>query len=204
MTTLESFGPGARDFSITLADLNPDVANALSQAFAGIGAVEVVTGSLLDANADAIVSAANSFGDMGGGVDKAIDDLYRGEAQRRVRAAIAHEHCGELPVGCALVVELPPGRFPFLVVAPTMRVPGHVTGTIHAYLAMRAVLVAVIRHNRIAPKRITSVAISGLGTGVGGIAYDDAARQMRAAFESVLDAKWRDVAHPSQAPFAMR
>ena len=204
MTTLKSFGPGARDLSITLADLNPDVANALSHAFAGVDAVEVATGSLLDASVDAIVSAANSFGDMGGGVDKAIDDLYGGEAQRRVRAAIAQEYCGELPVGTALVVELPPGRFPFLVVAPTMRVPGHVTGTIHAYLAMRAALVAVIRHNRIAGKKIASIATSGLGTGVGGIAHDDAARQMRAAFESVVEAKWRDVAHPSQAPFAMR
>lgn len=204
MTTLKPFGSRAPELSITIADLNPDVANALAGAFARVDAVEVATGSLLDANVDAIVSAANSFGDMGGGIDKAIDDLYDGEAQRRVRAAIAHECCGELPVGCALVVELPTGRFPFLVVAPTMRVPGQVTGTIHAYLAMRAVLVAVVRHNRNAPRKITRIAISGLGSGVGGIAYDDAARQMRAAFESVVEARWRDVSHPSQAPFAMR
>src|SRR5439155_1431675 len=77
-----------------------------------------------------------------------IDDFHHGEAQRRVRAAIADRYLGELPVGAALVVELPAPRFPFVVAAPTMRVPGSVAGSINAYLSLRAALVAVLLHAR--------------------------------------------------------
>ena len=65
----------------------------------GVPGVEVVHGNLLDLGCDAVVSPANSFGDMSGGIDKAIDDFHDGEAQRRVMAAIAEQFLGELPVG---------------------------------------------------------------------------------------------------------
>ncbi len=110
-------------------------------------AVEVAEGNLLDLNCDAIVSPANSFGDMSGGIDKSIDDFHHGAAQRSIMAAIAEHFLGELPVGMALIVEIPGRRFPFVVAAPTMRVPSRVTDSLNAYLAMRAALVAVLRHN---------------------------------------------------------
>src|SRR5689334_16290036 len=149
MKTLKPFGRGgaAAPLRVSLSDRNAEVARALADAFSDADAVEVVEGNLLDLDCDGVVSPANSFGDMGGGIDKAIDDLHQGEAQKAVMAAIAEEFFGELPVGAALVVELPARRFPFVVAAPTMRVPGSVIGTVNAYLSMRAALVAVLRHN---------------------------------------------------------
>ncbi len=205
MKTIKPFGScSAEGLRVSLGDRNADIAQALASAFAAVAAVEVVEGNLLDLSCDAIVSPANSFGDMGGGIDKAIDDFHQGEAQRRVMAAIAEQFFGELPVGVALVVELAARRFPFIVAAPTMRVPGSVADSINAYLAMRAALVAVLRHNAAGGRSIRSLAVPGLGTGVGGMPPAEAAEQMRAAYDSVIGGQWREVIHAAQAPYALR
>lgn len=180
MKVLKPFG---RDLPaiprLSLCDLNPEVADAWIDTFRDVDAVEILQGSVLKLDADALVSPANSFGDMSGGVDRAIDDFYEGRAQRAAIAAIRERFLGELPVGAALVVPVDSRRFPFLVVAPTMRVPGSVAGTLNAYLAMRGVLVAVTKHNADHPGNIRSLAVPGLCTGVGGMSPGVAARQMR-------------------------
>src|SRR4051794_17843483 len=102
----------------------------------------------------------------------------------------------------AIIVPMAARRFPFLVVAPTMRIPGRVSGTINAYLAMRAALVAVNRHHAAGRPRIASLAVPGLGTGIGGMAGDESARQMRVAVDMILGGGWRKVVHPALAPFA--
>jgi O-acetyl-ADP-ribose deacetylase (regulator of RNase III) len=139
---------------------------------------------------------------MGGGIDKAIDDFHSGEAQRAVMAAIAGQCFGELPVGSALIVQLPARRWPFIVAAPTMRIPENVAETINAYLSMRAALVAVLRHNAAGGPAIRSLAIPGLCTGVGGMPYGRAVEQMRTAYASVIEGRWRDVVLPAMAPYA--
>lgn len=203
MVTLKPFGQaGADALRVSVGDLSASVADRLAYHFDGVAAVEVVQGNLLDLNCQAIVSPANSFGDMSGGIDKAIDDFHHGEAQRCVTAAIREQFFGEMPVGAALVVELPARRFPFVVAAPTMRIPGGVQGSLNAYLSMRAALVAVLRHNAAGGRPIRSLAVPGLGTGVGGMDHDEAAGQMRVAFDNVVGGAWREVVHPAQAPFA--
>jgi O-acetyl-ADP-ribose deacetylase (regulator of RNase III) len=206
MKTHKPFGVQGADegLRISLGDLNEGVARALAAAFRGVPAIEVVEGNLLDLDGEAIVSPANSFGDMGGGIDKAIDDFHRGAAQKAVMASIAEACYGELPVGMALVVEVPSRRWPFVVAAPTMRVPSRVAGSLNAYLAMRAALVAVLRHNATGGRPIRRLAVPGLGTGVGGMAPGDAAEQMRTAYDSVVGGNWRRVLHPAQAPYAFR
>ncbi len=204
MQTVKPFGKlSTTDLRFSLGDTNVEVANALAAAFEKIFTVEVVCGNLLDLDCDAMVSPANSFGDMGGGIDKAIDDFFHGEAQRRIMAAIAEQYCGELPVGAAMVVPMSSRRFPFLIVAPTMRIPRNIAGSINAYLSMRAVLVALLRHNNAHAQPIRTIAICGLGTGVGGMHPNEAAEQMRAAFDSVIGEKWRAIVSPIQAPFAL-
>jgi O-acetyl-ADP-ribose deacetylase (regulator of RNase III) len=200
--TLKPFGPSTPTAGprLSLGDRAPGVARALADAFADADAVEVVEGNLLDLDCDGVVSPANSFGDMGGGIDKAIDDLHEGKAQAAVMDAIARRFLGELPVGMALVVELSGPRLPFVVAAPTMRVAGTVAGTINAYLAMRAALVAVLLNG----KPIRRLAVPGLCTGVGGIHPAEAADQMRAAFDNVAGGRWRQVLSPAQAPYALR
>lgn len=188
---------------LRLGDRNPEVAAALFAAFADVPDVEAVEGDLLALDADAILSPANSFGDMGGGIDKAIDDFHRGAAQTAVMERIAQEWYGELPVGAAFVATLPGRRFTHVVAAPTMRIPGNVAGTIHAYLAMRGALVAVLNFNRTAQPPIRLLAVPGLCTGVGGMPAEQAAEQMRTAYDSVLGGGWRKAVHAALAPYPL-
>lgn len=205
MKTLKPFGRirNGTHFRVHLCDSNPEVAAALAAWFHDVDAAEVLVGDLLELACDALVAPANSFGDMSGGLDKRIDDFHGGEAQRRLMQRIAGRWHGELPVGSADVLALPSRRFPFLVVAPTMRVPGRISGTIHAYLAFRAALAAVVDHNRGDGPRISGLAASGLGTGVGGMGGEEAAAQMRAAYDMIVAERWRRFAHPLQAPFTL-
>jgi O-acetyl-ADP-ribose deacetylase (regulator of RNase III) len=205
MKTLKPFGKVASgQLRVSLVDLAAGIAKVLADAFGDADSVEVVEGNLLDLTCEAVVSPANSFGDMGGGIDKAIDDFHGGAAQKAVMAAIAEHFLGELPVGMALVVDLAARRFPFVVAAPTMRIPGSVAGTVNAYLAMRAALVAVLKHNATGGRVISSLAVPGLCTGVGGMPATEAAEQMRTAYESVAGGRWREVVHAAMAPYAFR
>lgn len=190
---------------LSLCDTNEMMADVWREVFRDVDAVEVAQGDILALNCDALVSPANSFGDMSGGIDRHIDDFYAKAAQPAVMSAIHEQFMGELPVGMALIVSLASPRFPFLIAAPTMRVPGSVADTVNAYLAFRAVLVAVLQHNDCGgeEKKITSVAVPGLCTGVGGMIPGIAARQMRAAYDNIIGGGWREVVHPAMAPYAM-
>ena len=203
--TLKPFGNSLsdEDIKISICDQNRDIAEMFAEVFANESRVEVLHGNILNLTADALVSPANSFGDMGGGLDKAIDDLFGGEAQRLTQNRIRTEFFGELPVGLATVLEMHKTQFPFLIVAPTMRIPGNVGKTINAYLAMRAVLTTILKHNFTQATKIRSVAISSLCTGVGGMPHREAAEQMLSAVHSVLEEDWKLVIHPAMAPYAL-
>jgi O-acetyl-ADP-ribose deacetylase (regulator of RNase III) len=63
---------------------------------------------------------------------------------------------------------------------------------------------AILDLSRSGTGRIASVAIPGLGTGVGGMVPDESALQMRAAYDMILGGGWRSIQHPLQYPFVMR
>ena len=205
MKVIQSFGKGASEdiLHLSLCDTNANMTDAWLDSFFGVETVEILQGDLLETQADAVVSPANSFGDMSGGVDKRIDDFYKGAAQQAIIARIRDEFYGELPVGVALIVLVPNKRLPFVIAAPTMRIPQQVTNTLNAYLAMRAVLLAVTQHNAQPIKKpIKTVAVSGLCTGIGAMSSTTAARQMRIAYDNVVGGGWKEVLHPAMAPFA--
>jgi O-acetyl-ADP-ribose deacetylase (regulator of RNase III) len=146
--------------------------------------VEVIAGDYFQRPADAIVSPANSFGIMDGGLDLAIRDQFGFPVERKVQELIDDKYHGELPVGSAEVVATDHPRWRYLVVAPTMRVPEPIPFTIHAYLAFRAALVAVKNHNKgLGRREIDSLVCCGLGTGIGKVSANKCAMQMRAAYQ---------------------
>ena len=55
--------------TIYLVDINSKITDAWSKVFKGVDSVEVKTQSIFDIHSDAIVSPANSFGFMNGGID---------------------------------------------------------------------------------------------------------------------------------------
>lgn len=157
--------------------------------------VSVHDGSILDVTADAIVSPANSFGFMDGGIDALYSQSFGWHVQERLRRAIADGHHGELIVGAAEIVETDAPTIGYLIAAPTMRVPMELDSrTINPYLAVRAALL-LVRHGvlRIGPfageriaDHVRSIAFPGMGTGIGRVPFDTCARQCRAAIDEVL------------------
>jgi O-acetyl-ADP-ribose deacetylase (regulator of RNase III) len=171
---------------VLLVDRTPAMVRAWRQVFVGglggeapddVEDVEIYEDDYFARDADAMVSPANSFGIMDGGLDLAIRDQLGLPTQRRLQQAIVERHHGELPVGCAEIVATEHARWPWLVAAPTMRVPENVAATLNAYLAFRAVLLACARHE----SPIRSIVCCGLATGIGGMEPIRCAKQMRIA-----------------------
>ena len=169
-----------------LRDINTEVVQAWRRAFADIDMVQVSAGNIFDVPADAIVSPANSFGFMDGGIDLAYSLRFGWQLQARLQAKLRAEHDGELPVGLAVVLETNDLELPYLVSAPTMRVPMNVSNTLNAYLAFRATLIAVRDFNRQYPGAIGSVLCPGLGTATGRVDPEICARQMFAAYVQIV------------------
>ncbi|MCA9068855.1 MAG: Appr-1-p processing protein, partial [Planctomycetaceae bacterium] len=90
---------------ITLTAIDDDLANAWERWCGDLPFVQVHRGSIFDIPCDAIVSPANSFGFMDGGIDRLYTERYGLALQERVQSAIQTEHAGELLVGAALIVE---------------------------------------------------------------------------------------------------
>ena len=141
-------------------------------------------GDIFPAPADAIVSPANSFGFLDGGIDLAYSLRFGWHVQDRLQKLIQADHDGELPVGQAVIVETGDSRFPLLISAPTMRVPMDVSATVNAFLAFRAVIRSAQAYNRTAGRPIETILSPGLGTAVGRMHPKACARQMYYAYRT--------------------
>lgn len=172
---------------------SPSQARAWRRAFADTS-IEIITGDILYyAQGAAVVSPANSFGFMTGGLDLAIRHVYEKagcDITALVQRVIRDEAHGELPVGQALVVPTPgysADSYVALVVAPTMRLPHPVPWSLNAYLAFRAILWTTERWNIAHPDSpLDHLYCSGLATGIGLMSVRRSARQMRAAWDQVM------------------
>ena len=156
--------------------------------FAGLPGVRVVRGRFEDLDPhDCFVTAGNAFGLMTAGVDAAVVRYFGDDLMRRVQHHIMDQYLGEQPVGTAFVLPTGDPRIPYLAHAPTMRVPGGIDGTDKVYAATWAALLAVHAHNLASDRKIEVVALPAMGTGFGGVPFDEAARQMAAAYRHLLE-----------------
>ena len=161
-----------------LVDHDSELIAAWETAFSSFCGVKVILGDYFSIEADLMVSPANSFGFMDGGLDFAIRENLGVEIEEKLQKEIIEKFKGELPVGSCLIIETNNEKWPWLASAPTMRVPMLISGTFNVYYAFRAILLAVANH----PKRIGSILCPGLGTGIGGVAPKSAAGQMAFAY----------------------
>ena len=180
--------------NIILTSVDNALADAWEQFCGDLPFVSVHRGSIFDLSCDAVVSPANSYGFMDGGIDMLYTLEFGWQVQERLQELIRDKHHGELLVGAAEIVETGSSALPFLVAAPTMRVPMILQHTVNPYLAARAVLL-LVKHGTFTEGTYTgekisdfvgSVAFPGLGTGVGRIGPNTCARQVRAAIDAVL------------------
>lgn len=179
---------------LILTALHQPLAEAWQRFCGDLSFVNVHHGSIFDVPCDAVVSPANSFGFMNGGIDLFYSQHFGWHVQERVQTAIRERHHGELLVGQAEVVATDNAAIPYLIAAPTMRMPQTIRESVNPYLAARAVFL-LWKHGRFpdGPQagealatHIQTIAMPGLGTGVGSVDDAACARQVRAALDDVL------------------
>jgi len=176
------------DLQLILIDPKPELCVAFHNYFHDLPNVEVVAGYFQHLpEFDCMVSAANSFGLMDGGVDAAITEFFGDSLMERVQQRILDEYLGEQNVGTSIIVETNHPKHPFIAHTPTMRVPFQIAHTDNVYRAMWAMLLAIRLHNLHAKQRIRVVACPGLGTRTGRVPLPEAARQMSLAYRNFLN-----------------
>jgi O-acetyl-ADP-ribose deacetylase (regulator of RNase III) len=183
--------------TLVLCAVSEPLAQAWEAAADGRPDIEVHRGSVLEVPAQAVVSPANSFGWMRGGIDAVYAQAFPA-IEQQVRSAVLAYHGGELPVGEALIVPTGVPAPEWLISAPTMRQPGESLppDTVHPYLAARAVLRlwrdGRLDHGEPVRRAVRTIALPGMGTGVGGVSPQTCARQVIAAWDEVIGDKGQD------------
>jgi O-acetyl-ADP-ribose deacetylase (regulator of RNase III) len=115
---------------------------------------------------DAIVNPANSFGHMDGGVAGAIKRVGGIEIEKE---AISN---APIPIGKAIATQAGSLSCKYIIHAPTMEQPAMKINKHNVEIATRAALKTATEMN------LNSIAIPGMGTGVGGVSAHDAAEVM--------------------------
>jgi O-acetyl-ADP-ribose deacetylase (regulator of RNase III) len=173
--------------TLVLVAVDAPMARAWRALADGRSGLVVHEGSITDVDADAVVSPANSLGIMGGGIDAVYARWFPGISDR-VRAASG----GNLPVGEAVIVPTGIESPAWLVSAPTMSRPGLRLPADGG--AARAAAAAVLRLWRDGAlpgggrvrDAVHTIAVPGLGTGVGGLSPDVCAQRVGEAVDEVL------------------
>ncbi len=170
-----------------LRDLNADLCNHWRRTFADVPDVHVEPGDIFRTPIDAVVSPANSFGWMTGGIDAHYVRTLGDDVERRVRERIGDQIFRELLIGQAIIVDVDGSPLcKKLIAAPTMRTPGPTT-QIAVFLSTRAAVILALSHH------LDRVAMPGMGTLTGMVPLDLAAQAMREAYDDAVrfwDGRW--------------
>lgn len=127
---------------------------------------------------DIIVSPANSFGYMNGGIDNVLRKMFPG-IEARVKTLIRKLPEGFLPVGNSIVVPTEDTKIPYMIVAPTMIMPSYIRDVTCIYKTFYSILETLGTNNMV-------VACCGLGTGVGNVDPMVSATQIATAYKDYM------------------
>ena len=175
---------------IILVDTNAELVEEWRFYFGEFENIEIYHGDIIPVieqhKSAYIVSPANSFGDLQGGIDLVYYNYFGHELEEKLQSVIRETKHGELVVGDSLILA-DYGMQP-MIFAPTMRVPMNISNTVNVYLAFRAVLIAIYDHNFSSNfDRIETVICPGMGTGIGKISPAICAKQMYKAYTDFLN-----------------
>jgi O-acetyl-ADP-ribose deacetylase (regulator of RNase III) len=163
-----------------LVDRNPDLVAAWQELFAGLNNVFICEGDILSIAEDTIVSPANIYGFMDGGIDRLYVDLFGLDIQQKLQEKIGSRPEGYLPIGSAELIKTNHSRIPYLIAAPTMTSPEAVPAR-NCFYATIAILSLASRH-----PSIDKIFCPGLGTGIGCVPPHLAAQEMVTAYRKWL------------------
>ena len=191
-----------------LCDRKKELINEWKKVFHDYSNIIIKKKGFFETDCKAVVSPANSYGRMRGGLDyylsiffdkntpivckdKGIDfhEVFDNPSiaslfyenldwtiEKKVIKKIKDDYKGVLPIGKAILIKTDNNKIPYLISAPTMKIPEDISNTDNVYKTTKAIL-------KIAEEKdISSVLIPGLGTGVGKVSAESCATQMEKAF----------------------
>ena len=182
---------------IVLVDINEDVVKGFQKYFSNLENFDIKLTSIFDDDIkpDIVVSPANSFGFLNGGIDWLYTEVMGPQVQVTLQNIIKTDCDGELLVGQSLIIKTDFEKVPYLIASPTMKIPKPIYNTDNVYLAAKATfnliysddLMQSISEN-LGKEEIT-IAIPGFGTATGKMDPYNAAYQMKRGY---IDArtKW--------------
>jgi O-acetyl-ADP-ribose deacetylase (regulator of RNase III) len=176
--------------NVVLTAVEDTLTNAWKIQCGDLDFVTVHHGSIFDVPCDAVISPANSFGLMDGGIDYHYSEYFGWDLEKRLQQIIHTKYHGELLVGQAEIIETNHAKIPYLISAPTMRLPTVLHNSANPYLAARAVFL-LLQYGQFPDgtpisERVQTIAFPGLGTGVGRVGPMMCATQMRQAIDNVI------------------
>ena len=160
-----------------LVDKNSDLVAAWTESFADFANVFIIKGDILAHAQCSLVSPANSYGFMDGGIDRKYLEFFGSIIEENLRKAIKRRPEGYIPVGSAEIIQTSNKRIPYIIAAPTMIMPEAVPAE-NCFYAMMAVLNITSKHRDI----FRRIYCPGLGTGIGQIPPELAAYEMAMAY----------------------
>lgn len=177
---------------VYLLAMQPELANAFAQVFSDADGIIIARedfASFMDRHPEVtgIVSPANSFGLLTGGLDKALRDYFGKELQDAVRERIKNEWFGEQIVGTSMAVDIPgfPGKK--LLHTPTMRTPSKIADDLIVYSCMRSALMEALKSG------LDAIVVPAFGGGCGQLPVEVIAHHMRLAWDQI--AEWAENPH---------
>lgn len=166
---------------LIFCDTDNDVIEALRNHFSSVPYIGFQVGDILDIATNTLLSPANSYGFMDGGIDKDYATFFGYDLQRKVLERVRSRQEGYLPVGAAEWIQTGHKKIPNLILAPTMLHPEMIP-SINVLRAFRAALKCIQTHKLEGP-----VYSPGFGTGVGCVEPEEAAKMMFEAYCSIIN-----------------
>lgn len=167
--------------NLHLIDMSAKLIESWIQHFADFPEVHILCGDILHHATNTIVSPANSYGFMDGGIDRMYTEFFGMQPQQEVQDQIRLRPNGMFRVGSAIFVHTGHPSIPYMIAAPTMISPEAIPAS-NCFFAMSAILRTCSQHRDV----ITDIFCPGLGTGVGKVPPSEAAKEMADAYR-----KWK-------------
>ena len=171
--------------SFVFCDIDTEIINTLKNYFASVKEIDFKVGDLLESASNVVISPANSYGFMDGGIDKDYVSFFGDGLQQKVLERVRRRPEGYLSVGASELIHTGHKKIPYLILAPTMIHPEMIPAY-NVFRAFRAALKCIRDHKLNYP-----IYTPGFGTGVGGVEPDESARMMFEAYNAVFEKKKR-------------
>lgn len=170
--------------NITFFDINKSFVEELSSL--NKYGIKSVHGNIIDIvktnKIDALVSPANSYGFMNGGIDKVYTRIFP-DIQNKVQTRIKEINILDpsyrpyIPVGSAITISTD-ARIPYLLVVPTMTMPSVIKNVSDIYFSFIAILYISLNNPML------QIWVPSLGTGVGNMSIVESVNQIERAINS--------------------